>query len=124
MVRMNCVFTWVEMFVLGGGKFSMLIGRVSANVHEHTALSSQLTVLIFKSVSVIATPPCLAPDSILLQISHYQHLTMQGPTPGLVTQFMEDVFATEDRFCQRSRCQALIQKGESCHYVVAYDPTQ
>ena len=50
---------------------------------------------------------------------------MQPPTPpDLVTQFTEDAFATQDRICQRSKCQAPIQRGEPCHYVAAYDSTQ
>ncbi|KIM69880.1 hypothetical protein SCLCIDRAFT_102259 [Scleroderma citrinum Foug A] len=49
---------------------------------------------------------------------------MQPPSQDLITQFTEDTFAKEDRVCQRTRCQASIQKGEPCHYVAVYDPTQ
>ncbi|KAI5988557.1 hypothetical protein EDD15DRAFT_2371224 [Pisolithus albus] len=49
---------------------------------------------------------------------------MQAPVEDLVTQFTDDAFAKEDRVCQRTRCQALIRKGDPCHYVAAYDPAQ
>ena len=49
---------------------------------------------------------------------------MQPPSQDLITQFTEDAFAKADMVCQWTRCQASIQKGEPCHYVAAYDPTQ
>ncbi|KAF8834423.1 hypothetical protein BDN67DRAFT_985328 [Paxillus ammoniavirescens] len=44
--------------------------------------------------------------------------------PKLITQFTEDVFAKEDRVCQRLSCQVRIQMGEPCHYVMGHDVTQ
>jgi len=49
---------------------------------------------------------------------------MQAPSQDLITQFTEDAFANEDRVCQRTTCKASIKKGEPCHYVATYDPTQ
>ena len=49
---------------------------------------------------------------------------MQAPSHDLVTQFTEDAFAKEDRVCQRSKCKALIRRGDPCHYVAAYNPAQ
>ncbi|KAF8120086.1 hypothetical protein EV363DRAFT_1481757, partial [Boletus edulis] len=44
---------------------------------------------------------------------------------SLATQFTEDVYAAEDTFCQRSRCQAKILRGEPRHYVrLISDPSQ
>ena len=49
---------------------------------------------------------------------------MQASNQDIVMQFTEDAFAWEDRVCQWSSCQVPIRKGDPCHYVAAYDPTQ
>jgi len=65
------------------------------------------------------------PSFCLYSLSLYPRCTtMQASGEDLVTQFTEDAFAKDDRVCQRSRCQASIRKGDPCHYVAAYDPSQ
>ncbi|KAG2751398.1 hypothetical protein P692DRAFT_20727424 [Suillus brevipes Sb2] len=44
------------------------------------------------------------------------------PEFELISQFTEDVFAAEDRVCERPVCRARIAKGDPCFYVGTVDP--
>ena len=49
---------------------------------------------------------------------------MSNPSTYLVAQFTEDVYATEDRLCQRGDCEnPRIRKGDRIYCVGTYDPT-
>ncbi|KAG1774739.1 hypothetical protein EV702DRAFT_1047491 [Suillus placidus] len=49
-------------------------------------------------------------------------LALMANLDNVVYQFTEDVFAAEDRICERPSCRAQINKGQPCHYVHMIKP--